>query len=98
MASAEVHVEVAYATPQEQALVALVLPAGSTVGEAITQSGLLGRFPEIDLGRNRIGVFGVFASLQDPLEDGARVEIYRPLMANPKEVRRRRAAAQRKAR
>jgi hypothetical protein len=98
MASAEWHVEVAYAAPQEQSVVALTLPAGSTVGEAITRSGLLARFPEIDLGQNRVGVFGVLADLNDRLEDGARVEIYRPLIANPKEVRRQRAAAQRKPR
>ncbi len=98
MASAELRVEVAYATSQEQAVVELVLPAGSTVEEAITRSGLLARFPEIDLGRNRVGIFGVLAGLNDPLEDGARVEIYRPLIANPKDVRRRRAAAQRRPR
>jgi hypothetical protein len=98
MASDELQVEVVYATSQEQVVVELALPVGSTVGDAITRSGLLARFPEIDLGRNRVGVFGVLADLADPLEDGARVEIYRPLIANPKDVRRRRAAAQRKAR
>ncbi len=98
MASAELQVEVAYATAQEQVVVALALPAGSTVGEAITRSGLLARFPEIDLGHSRVGIFGVLARLNDPLEDGARVEIYRPLIANPKDVRRRRAAAQRRPR
>jgi hypothetical protein len=98
MASAEWHVEVAYAAPLEQSVVALTVPVGSTVGEAITRSGLLARFPEIDLGQNRVGVFGVLADLNDRLEDGARVEIYRPLIANPKEVRRQRAAAQRKPR
>ncbi len=96
MANAELHVEVAYATPQEQVVVALTLPGGSTVGEAIARSGLLARFPQIDLARDRVGVFGVFASPDDPLDDGARVEIYRPLIANPKDVRRRRAAVQRK--
>jgi hypothetical protein len=98
MASDELQVEVAYAASHEQVVVELALPVGSTVGDAITRSGLLARFPEIDLGRNRVGVFGVLADLADPLEDGARVEIYRPLIANPKDVRRRRAAAQRKAR
>ncbi len=96
MENAELHVEVAYATPEEQAVVDLTLPVGSTVGDAIARSGLLVRFPLIDLTRNRVGVFGVFANLGDRLDEGARVEIYRPLIANPKDVRRRRAAAQRK--
>lgn len=96
MASAELRVEVAYATPQEQVVVALTLPDGSTVREAIAHSGLLDRFPQVDLARDRVGIFGVLAGLDDLLQDGARVEIYRPLIANPKDVRRRRAAAQRK--
>ena len=96
MGNVELRVEVAYATADEQAVVALTLPVGSTVGEAVARSGLLARFPQIDLARDRVGVFGVFAGLDDPLDDGARVEIYRPLVANPKDARRRRAAAQRK--
>lgn len=95
MAGADVRVEVAYAAgPQEQAVVTVTLPAGSTLGEAIARSGLLVRYPEIDLKCNRVGVFGVFMRLDDRLQEGARVEIYRPLTANPKEARRRRAAAQ----
>lgn len=96
MANAEWRVEVAYATAAEQAVVGLAVPAGCTVGEAIERSGMLGRYPQIDLAQNRVGVFGALANLGDVLYDGARVEIYRPLIANPKDVRRRRAAVQRK--
>lgn len=59
--------------------------------DAIEASGILERFPEIDLDRQPVGVFGRHCRLQDPLRDGDRVEIYRPLIADPKEMRRRRA-------
>ena len=91
MASADqIEVEVAYAVPQHQITKKLTLPAGSSVAQAIRASGLLDAFPEIDLNRQRVGVFGEFVRLDDPLHDGERVEIYRALIADPKEVRRRR--------
>lgn len=91
MASApEVRVEVAYAAPARQTVRALALPAGSTVADAIRASGLLAEFPEIDLAKNRVGVFGEPAARDRVLEDGERVEIYRALVADPKEARRRR--------
>ena len=71
----------------------LQLPPGSTVGDAIRACGLLALCPEIDMTRNRVGIFGRLAQLDTPLRDGDRVEIYRPLNADPKEVRRRRAAS-----
>jgi putative ubiquitin-RnfH superfamily antitoxin RatB of RatAB toxin-antitoxin module len=84
-------VEVAYATPSRQEVVEIPARPGSTIEQVIRESGLLERFPEIDLARNRVGIFGEIASLRDPVRDGDRVEIYRPLLADPKEARRRRA-------
>ncbi len=88
----ELAVEVAYALPDRQLLIALTVPEGTTLREAIEHSGLLAQFPEIDLTRNAVGVFGKLRALGDALEDGDRVEIYRPLIADPKVVRRQRAA------
>jgi hypothetical protein len=85
------HLEVAYALPQRQELVRLVLPEGSTVEQAIEASGLLQKYGEIDLKRNKVGVFGKLSRLDAVLRDHDRVEIYRPLMADPKEVRKKRA-------
>lgn len=97
MASADkIHVEVAYATPRQQCVKSLILPAGSSVIQAIRASGLLDEFPEIDLNQQRVGVFGEFVQLDAPLHDGERVEIYRALIADPKEARRRRAQAKKR--
>lgn len=85
-------IEIAYALPQKQELVQLKLPAGSTVQQAIEASGLKQRHPEIDLAKNKVGVFGKLSKLDAPLRDRDRVEIYRPLIADPKEVRKQRAA------
>ena len=87
-----VPVEVVFARPGQQALIALTVPAGSTVAHAVRLSGVLERFPEIDLERNKVGVFGRLCPLDRVLEAGDRVEIYRPLLADPKDVRRRLAA------
>lgn len=70
----------------------LGLPPGSTVGEAIRACNLLGPPLDIDLAHNRVGIFGRLVQFDTPLNDGDRVEIYRPLNADPKEKRRRRAA------
>ncbi|HJW80603.1 MAG TPA: RnfH family protein [Acidiferrobacterales bacterium] len=92
MASAdEIEVQVAYAAPERQIAKTLTLPAGSSVEQAIRASGLLEKFPEIDLTYQRIGVFGEFVWLDECLQGGERVEIYRALIADPKEARRRRA-------
>lgn len=85
-------VEVAYALPSQQIMLAVDVAAETTVEGAIRESGVLERFPEIDLDKNRVGVFGKLAKLSDGLRDGDRIEIYRPLIADPKEARRRRAA------
>jgi hypothetical protein len=84
-------IEIAYALPNDQVVVEVELPASATVGDAIRASGLLERFPEILLDRAALGVFGERATLNDPVVEGDRVEIYRPLLADPKEARRRRA-------
>jgi putative ubiquitin-RnfH superfamily antitoxin RatB of RatAB toxin-antitoxin module len=97
MASAdEIDVEVTYATPQRQITKSLTLPDGSNVEQAIRASGLLDEFPEIDLAHQRVGVFGEFVRLDECLHGGERVEIYRALIADPKEARRRRAQAKKR--
>jgi len=87
-----IKVEVAYATQREQALLEIEAEKGVTVRDAIERSGLLGRFPEVDLNVNKVGIHGKVARLDQILETGDRVEIYRPLIADPKEARKRRAA------
>ena len=87
-----IRIEVCYASPARQRLVALLLPAGATVAEAIARSGLLAEFPEIVAGVNKIGVYGKIVAADSKLRDGDRVEIYRPLSGDAKEKRRRRAA------
>ena len=77
--------------PERQELVALEVTAGSTLADAITQSGLPEMFEEFELDPAKVGIFGHKASLDQVLRDGDRVEIYRPLIADPKEVRRQRA-------
>jgi len=91
MATEEILVEVAYARPDQQVLLPVRLPPGATVEEAIRRSGVLERFPEIDLTRNKVGIWSKLSKLDTPLRDRDRVEIYRPLIADPKEVRRKRA-------
>lgn len=85
--------EVAYARPERQLIVKLSLPAGTTAREAVLQSGIASEFPEIDLAQLKLGVFGKAVPAEHMLRDRDRVEIYRPLQADPKEVRRRRAEA-----
>jgi putative ubiquitin-RnfH superfamily antitoxin RatB of RatAB toxin-antitoxin module len=88
----KVAVEVAYELPDEQILLALELPAGSTVADAVAASGIVERFPEIDPAAAKLGVFGKHVTRDRVLRSGDRVEIYRPLLADPKERRRKRAA------
>ena len=88
---AGLRVEVVYAQPREQSAVLVELPAGATVRRAIEASGLLERHPEIDLARQAIGIWGRSTALDAVLADGDRVEIYRPLVADPKSARRSRA-------
>lgn len=90
---AGIRIEVAYAKLHEQVLLELHVQAGTTVQQAIQASGILERFPEIDLEQNKIGIFGKVTKPDTPLQEGDRVEIYRPLIADPKEQRKKRAAA-----
>lgn len=87
-----IRVELVYARPERQRTVSLQLAADSSVAQAIAASGLLVQCPEIDLARNRVGIFGRLCRLEDGLQEGDRIEIYRPLLIDPKEARRRRAA------
>ncbi len=84
-------VEVAYAKPEQQALIKITVSDTTTVEQAIEQSGILKRFPEIDLTKNKCGIFSKPCLLSTVLRDGDRVEIYRPLIADPKAVRKQRA-------
>jgi hypothetical protein len=92
VADERIEVEVAYARPDEQVILALKVPPGATIEEAIRLSTVLERFPEIDLATSKVGVFGKVGRLDQELVDGDRVEIYRPLIADPKEARKQRAA------
>lgn len=89
--SDSISVEVVYALPHKQDLVHLKLPAGCTLQQALDASGLLQRHPEIDLAKNKLGIFAKLSKPDTVLHDLDRVEIYRPLIADPKEVRRKRA-------
>jgi len=85
-----INVEVAYARPDNQVIISIDVEAGCTVEQAIIQSGVLKQFPEIDLDKNKLGIFGKLGKKTAELKQGDRVEIYRPLIADPKEVRRKR--------
>ena len=87
-------VEVVYALADKQKLLSLSVPAGTTVREAALHSGLDTHFPGLDLQTAPLGIFGKAVPKPDErvLEEGERVEIYRPLIADPKEVRKQRAA------
>jgi putative ubiquitin-RnfH superfamily antitoxin RatB of RatAB toxin-antitoxin module len=85
-------VEVIYALAARQEIARLKLAEGATVQQAIEASGLLQKFPEIDLTKNKLGIYAKLAKADTVLRDRDRVEIYRPLIADPKEVRKQRAA------
>ncbi len=86
-----IRVEVVLAMPGRQELVVLEVAIGSTVADVIDQSGLPGMFEGFELDPAKVGIFGHKASLEQLLQEGDRVEIYRPLIADPKEIRRQRA-------
>ena len=92
MAESTIRVEVAYARPEEQAILRLDVPAGTTALQAIEMSGIRQRFPEINPDDLKLGIFGKLKKPDQVLVDGDRVEIYRKLIADPKEVRKQRAA------
>lgn len=86
-----IEIEVVYALPDHQTVLQSNLPAGTTVRQAVEVCGILGTFPEIDLSRNKLGIFGKLVKPETILRSCDRVEIYRPLTVDPKESRRRRA-------
>ena len=92
MAIESINVEVAYALPEKQVIRAVNVDAGTTIGAAIVQSGIMMDYPDLELEEAKVGIFGKIAAMTTVLSDGDRVEIYRPLIADPKEVRRKRAA------
>lgn len=84
-------IEVIYALPKEQILIGLDVEQGTTVEQAVKLSGILAKYPEIDLTKNKLGIFGKVTKAEQELRDKDRIEIYRPLIADPKESRRKRA-------
>jgi putative ubiquitin-RnfH superfamily antitoxin RatB of RatAB toxin-antitoxin module len=88
----EILIEVAYALPQKQLIIPIKVKQGVTAEEAIQLSGITKKFPEIDLEVNQIGIFGKLTQLDHVMRERDRIEIYRPLIADPKEIRRQRAA------
>ena len=85
-----IQIEVAYATPKKQQIIVLEVKVGTTVGQAIAQTNLLETFPEIELSINKVGIFGQVANLNTKLQSGDRVEIYRPLVIDPRIARQER--------
>ena len=88
----EMMVEVAYAIPGEQVIISIKVPTIFNVQQAIEKSGIQKKFPSIDLSKNKVGIFGKQTTLDHLLKDRDRIEIYRPLILDPKEMRRKRAA------
>ena len=86
-----IKVEVLYALPHEQTLLSVDVAQGTTLADAVKISGMLERYPDIDLASNKVGIFGKLSKHDVVLRDKDRVEIYRPLIADPKEVRKKRA-------
>jgi len=90
-ARSDIHVEVVYALPDRQYRHQITLADGSTLEQAIKASGILSQRKDIDLAKNKVGIFSRPARLDDRVNDGDRVEIYRPLLIDPKDLRRQRA-------
>ena len=91
MLDKQIQIEVVYGLPQKQELLTLPVQVGTTVEQAINESGILSMFSDIDLTNNKVGIWNRAAKLSDVLKNLDRIEIYRPLIADPKEVRKRRA-------
>jgi putative ubiquitin-RnfH superfamily antitoxin RatB of RatAB toxin-antitoxin module len=91
MTEQQFSIEVAYATPEKQVLLEVVIANNTTVEQAIKGSGIISRFPEIDLAVQKVGIWNRTCKLSDLPSKGDRIEIYRPLIADPKEARRVRA-------
>lgn len=92
----EISIEVAYALPHEQTLLAIDVADKSTIEAAILHSGILEKYPEIEIKSVKVGIFGKLKKMTDIVRTQDRIEIYRPLIADPKEIRKQRAAAGKK--
>lgn len=90
-ADQSIKIEVAFALPDRQTLLEVSIVKGTTVKDAVVQSGIMQRYPEIDLEVNAVGIWNRTCKLTDVPREGDRIEVYRPLIADPKDVRRRRA-------
>jgi uncharacterized protein len=88
----KIQIEVVYALPERQEVVPLKLDAGTSLQQAIEASGLMQKYPEIDLTKGKFGIYSKLARIDTVLRERDRVEIYRPLIADPKEVRKQRAS------
>lgn len=86
-----IKIELIYALPDEQTLLTIEVKEGTTIEEAIHQSGILQKYPEISLSETKVGIFSKVTPLTEKLRDRDRIEIYRPLIADPKEMRRKKA-------
>ena len=91
----KINIEVAFATPKMQQIIALSVTVDCTIQEAILQSGILAVFPDIDLTRQSVGIFSKKRELHEIVHEGDRIEIYRPLTIDPKEARRAKAVKKR---
>ena len=91
MTDQQISLEVVYGTPEKQALLEVVVEQGTSVQQAILASGIIKRFPDINLEILKVGIWNRTCKLSDLPKKGDRIEIYRPLIADPKEARRRRA-------
>lgn len=87
----KIAIEVAYASPTKQVIIALEVEQHCTIEQAILLSNILDQFPEINLQGQKIGIFSKIKKLSDPIKAGDRIEIYRPLIIDPKEARRAKA-------
>lgn len=89
-------VEVAYALPDEQVILSLEVPDNTTVEQAVKRSGILERYPQINIEKDKVGIFGKICKMDATLSNKDRIEIYRPLIADPKESRRQKAEMEKK--
>lgn len=88
----QIQIEVAYALPDEQVILVVEVTEGTTIEQAINASGILEKYPGIDLSKQKVGIFGKLKKMDQVLHAGDRIEIYRHLIADPKEIRKQRAA------
>lgn len=91
MATEQINIEVVYGLPDKQTLLSLSVAEDVLVKDAIIESGILEQYPEIDLDSSKVGIWNRVCKMDASLREGDRIEIYRPLIADPKEVRKRRA-------